>query len=441
MINLVSQINATLARPFARNVLTVAGGTAASQAIAMAFTPMITRLYGPETFGLQSIFMTVLGFAATLAALGYPGAIILPRKDEDAKSIVRLSLWIALLSSGLLALALYIWGTKILSWFNAEKIASFSFLLPIATIISILGTVLGQWLIRKKKFMLTAKYSVISAFLMSVSKAIAGVINPTAIMLISINIAGALFATLLTYIGLVKCTKTAHHDTKSEKYVKTPLQLGKEHWDFAILRTPQNLINGFSQGLPILMLAGYFGAKAAGQYGLALTLLGMPIGLIGGSVMSVFSPRINEAIHNRENCHDIIVRATKVMAITGALPFLVILVAGPSVFTILFGKAWTNAGVYAQLLAPWMFLQYINKPAIAAIPALRLQGGLLLYEVFSTATKVAALYLGFSVMRSDIAAIAMFSTAGVAAYIWLIIWVVRKSGKLIVAIKEYHEAG
>ena len=34
--------------PFVRNVMIVATGTAVSQAITMAFSPIITRLYGPE---------------------------------------------------------------------------------------------------------------------------------------------------------------------------------------------------------------------------------------------------------------------------------------------------------------------------------------------------------------------------------------------------------
>ncbi len=65
-------------RAFVRNVMTVAMGTALSQAIAMAFSPLITRLYGPEAFGLQSVFVTVVGLVSTVAALGYPTAIVLP---------------------------------------------------------------------------------------------------------------------------------------------------------------------------------------------------------------------------------------------------------------------------------------------------------------------------------------------------------------------------
>ena len=96
-----------------------------------------------------------------------------------------------------------------------------------------------------------------------------------------------------------------------------------------------------------------------------------------------------------------------------------------------FGEKWHTAGIYAQLLAGWLFLQFVNKPAVSAIPALRLQGGLLVYEFFSTGTKILALWLGFRIFKSDVAAVALFSAFGIAAYIFLILWVIRCSAKAV----------
>lgn len=48
---------------FVRNVAIVATGTAGAQAITMAFAPIITRLYGPEAFGLLGTFMAILAIA------------------------------------------------------------------------------------------------------------------------------------------------------------------------------------------------------------------------------------------------------------------------------------------------------------------------------------------------------------------------------------------
>lgn len=69
-------------RPFVRNVLAVVTGTATAQAITIAFAPVITRLYGPESFGQLGAFMALLNVLAPIAALTYPIAIVLPKKDE-----------------------------------------------------------------------------------------------------------------------------------------------------------------------------------------------------------------------------------------------------------------------------------------------------------------------------------------------------------------------
>src|SRR5690625_4203888 len=91
---------------FARNVALVATGTAGAQAITMAFSPVITRLYGPEAFGLLGTFAATLAIVTPIAALTYPIAIVLPKKDDDARGIAKLSLLLALFISLVLAVGL-----------------------------------------------------------------------------------------------------------------------------------------------------------------------------------------------------------------------------------------------------------------------------------------------------------------------------------------------
>jgi len=428
--NVCTAISNLARRPFVRNVATVATGTAAAQAITMAFAPIVARLYGPEAYGLQGIFMTVVGLLATVAALGYPTAVVLPRSDADARGIARLSLYVGLIVTAVVMLLLTFFGTEFLALLNAETIAPFLYLIPAAMIISVLTGVLSQWLIRKHAFRIIASYGVVTALLLGTARTLGGVVNPSALVLIATNVFGALLGVTLTYLGWKRIAKPPEPTGNADNAPKTLGQLAREHGDFPTLRTPQNLINAFSQNLPILLLASFFGAASAGQYTIANAVLGMPASLIAGSVMAVFYPRINEAIHNGENARALIVKATLGMAATGVLPFLAVLVAGPILFAFVFGQEWHTAGVYAQLLALWLFFQYINRPAVSAIPALRLQGGLLIYELFSTGTKVLGLWLGFIYFKSDVAAIAIFSLFGVVAYVWLILWVIYRSGHL-----------
>ena len=418
-------------RPFIRNVLTVASGTAVAQAVGMAFAPFITRLYGPEAFGLQGLFMSVVSLLSIIAALGYPTAIVLPKSDADALGLAKLSIAIGFAMALLTTVALVFFGGDLLRLLNAEAISVFLFLIPFAMVISVLGSVLAQWLIRKKAYQLTARFAVFTALLINSSKAGLGILYPSALVLIVTSAAGSLFGTVLTFYGWKRLVKEHGDVQEASAPAATLRQLAASHSDFPLLRTPQNLINAFSQNLPVLLLALYFGASASGQYTIAISVLALPASLIGNSVMAVFYPRITEAIHNGENARSLIVRATLGMAATGALPYLLVTIAGPFLFALIFGKEWQTAGVYAQLLAVWLFLQYINKPAVSAIPALRLQGGLLIYELFSTGTKLLALWLGFSIYGSAVVSIALFSLFGIVAYVWLILWVVYRSGKPI----------
>jgi len=94
-----------LSSRFAKNVALVATGTAGAQAITMAFSPAITRLYGPEAFGLLGTFTATLAIVTPIAALTYPIAIVLPKKDDDARGIAKLSVLLAFFISLAVAVA------------------------------------------------------------------------------------------------------------------------------------------------------------------------------------------------------------------------------------------------------------------------------------------------------------------------------------------------
>lgn len=419
---------------FLRNVLTVATGSAAAQAVTLAFTPITTRLYGPEAYGLQGLFFSVVALLGTAAALGYPAAMILPRDDAQAVGIGWLSLYVGIAVSGIVALLFLIASDPLLALLNAEALGDFVLLIPLAMFISVVANVQGQWLIRKKAFGFSAKYGIYRSFALGGAKVGLGLIYPSGILLIAANLVGQVTGALLTNIGWRKSQKQVPKAEPLER--QNLLVLARTHKDFALLRTPQSFINAFSRNLPLILLSTYFGMAAAGQYSLALSVLIMPASLIGQSVMSVFYPRINDAIHNGEDARALIVKATLGMAATGIAPFALVIAFGPFLFRVAFGEAWGVAGQYAQWLSGWVFFQFINRPAVSAIPALRVQGGLLVYELFSTGTKILALWLGFAVFHSALVAVALFSVLGILAYIWLILWVIRRSAAGAIAKTE-----
>lgn len=408
---------------------TVASGTAVAQLITVAFAPIITRLYGPEEFGLQGLFASVVTLLSTVAAFGYPSAIVLPRSNSDGVSLAKLSICLGIAMALATAVALIFISNPLFKLLNAEAISEFTFLIPVAMFATVLSVVLGQWLIRKKAFALIARFAVINSLILNTVKSGLGVIAPTALLLIVTNIAGMIIITVFTYLNWSLSSPKQLKLNESDERPATLKQLARRHIDFPLLRTPQNLINAFSQSLPILLLSSYFSASSVGYYTIAISVLGIPSNLIGGSVMSVFYPRINAALQSGEDARALIIKTTLGMAATGAIPFVLVIFTGPFLFELVFGAAWRSAGVYAQWLSIWIFLQYLNKPAVSAIPALGIQGGFLIYEVISTLTKIFALWIGFAFYQDAVIAVALFSLVGSVAYVWLIFWVIYRSSQ------------
>ena len=67
---------------YARNVITLMTGTGLAQAIPIAISPILTRLYSPEDFGTFGLYMAIVTIASVLVTGRYELAILLPKNAE-----------------------------------------------------------------------------------------------------------------------------------------------------------------------------------------------------------------------------------------------------------------------------------------------------------------------------------------------------------------------
>src|SRR5699024_8595436 len=168
---MLSKVLALRQRPFVRNVVIMASGTAAAQLISFVLTPVITRLYGPEAYGLMGVFMAIIQTIAPVAALTYPIAVVLPKRDEDAKGLMKLSWYISIGLAAAAGILLLLFNEPIAQIFQIGDVAPFLFLIPVVIIFSAFLQVTEQWLVRTKQFEIPAKASFLQSLLTQGSKA------------------------------------------------------------------------------------------------------------------------------------------------------------------------------------------------------------------------------------------------------------------------------
>lgn len=400
-----------LTSSFVKSIVVIASGTAAAQLVGMIFVPFITRIYGPEVYGVLGAFLALVTVLSPFVALAYPMAIVLPKEDDQASALVVIALLLSSLLSGLIFIALWVAGEWLLSKVGATSLIAYMFLIPLVVLVTAWQDIATQWLVRKKIFKRIAQVALAQSLLKNTSQLMMGLYAPLAFLLIILHALGVVFSVVL----LALSGRTGFSfKIKKAQYLK---QIAYEHRDFPMYRAPQVVLNAFSQSLPVLMLTAFFGVAAAGFYTLTRAVLGLPLNVLGNAVQNVFYPHFNEAVTESQGKKDkkalwLMLKSIGGLAAVGIWPFLILILFGPELFSFVFGSDWAQAGSYAQWLSVWMFFNLINRPSIAAIPVLKLQRWFLGFEVWSVLLRMGVIYIGFFYFEDALITVALFSLIG-----------------------------
>jgi len=139
-------------KSFASDVLTLVGGTTFAQIVSLLAAPILTRLYGPEDFGVWALFISVTGIIGVIACLRYELSIMLPESDEDAINLLALSIAIVIMTSIVTIPLIYIFKDPLVVALNSPQLENYVWLIPPFILISGVFLALNYWNSRTKNF-------------------------------------------------------------------------------------------------------------------------------------------------------------------------------------------------------------------------------------------------------------------------------------------------
>lgn len=416
-----------LARPFLRNVMTVAGGTAAAQGIWLIFVPVLTRLYDPAAMGAYGMFASIVAIAAPFAALGYPIALVLPESRNEAITLSLISIISAFFSSSLVFLLIVFLHETIKVFFAADQIGGLLLLVPVVMFLTSLQQVAYYWSIRQEKFHSIARVGVLQAIFINVTRCGLAIFSPTSGSLIAIASLAPLVHARMLAGRLANVVKVAR---QQQWTLAGMLRIARQHRNFPLYRAPQMMISALSEGLPVLILGSVMGAAAAGYYALAALALQAPVSLIGKSVDNVFYPAFQAHARQEGPLAKTFLRVVGGLALIGLPLFAIVVLFGQPLFALVFGAEWARAGEYASWLAVWLYFMFVNRPCIGATSVLKMQRTFLIHTIFTLAARAVALLAGVWYFSNDLIAIALFSMVGGISCISLIILVLFQIQKI-----------
>lgn len=418
---------------FAGDVLKLVTGTTFAQLLAILAAPVLTRLYAPDAFGILALFTSITGILGVIACMRYELSIMLPEKDEEATNLFGASIAFVILVS-LLTVLLVWWGKDpVTRWLNAPGLAPYLWLVPVMVFIHGFFLALNYWNSRTKHFGRLSIARVTSSLTTVTGKLGVGFMGfATAGTMIGATVAGQAVATSVLGGQIWRDDRKIFLNSICWKEMCKGIV---RHKKFPLLNTWSAFMNTTSSHLPPLMLAMFFSSTVVGFFALGHRLLSMPMSFIGSAVAQVFFQRAAAAKY--DGTFTLVARNafTKLLTL-GLFPILLVMVAGKELFSFFFGSQWSEAGVYAQILAPWIMFQFISSPISTLFSVLEMQGQGLLFNSLLLATRIASLMLG-GLFNSILIALMLYSITGSIMYFSICILILKKSGvNLSMLIKD-----
>ena len=237
---------------FFTNVLKLVSGTTVAQAITIVTAPILSRLFAPESFGVLSVFTSLVSIIAIVICLRYEYSIVLTEDDKDAMNIFVLCLLIALGISGIAGTVILLFGHKLVDLLNAPNLYPFLWIIPIGLMIQGFFAALNYWNARTKHF-----------GRLSIARVAASVTTSALPMLLAIlghaNTASLVYSWLAgTFIFTFVLGGQVFRDKR--RIIINHIQAGrmvanlKRYRKFPLVDSWSSFINNFSWQLPSLLL-------------------------------------------------------------------------------------------------------------------------------------------------------------------------------------------
>ncbi len=341
---------------FSRNVLTLMTGTTIAQAIPIALTPILTRIYTPDDFGVFALYISIATLISVIATGRYELAIMLPKKDSDAMHIVVLSMVLAFIVSFLTFIFIVIFKESIVTLVNNNAIGNWLYLMPVTILFTGLYQSFNYWSNRKKQYKRLAVSRIVQSSSTVATKLGMGFSGLTSSGLIIGAVFGQAFSTVVLGKMIWKEDKNIFKGIEKKKF----LALMRRYKKMPIFNLPNALIDGIRNTGLRLLLAKYFSNAILGQFALAWNMLQLPMSLIGGSLSQVFYQKLSNVKHG--DMTNVILKFIMKAALIPLVPFIVLYFYSELLFGFVFGEQWLMAGKISAMLIPWVYMNFITSP-------------------------------------------------------------------------------
>jgi O-antigen/teichoic acid export membrane protein len=396
-------------------------GTTIAQAIPIAISPILTRIYTPEDFGVFALYISVASILSVVATGRYELAIILPEKDEDSINIMALSIAISFFMSLIVLLIVYTFNTQITSLLGNPEISKWLYFIPLTIVLTGIYQSFNYWLNRNKQYNSLAINKIVQSGTMATSNLSMGLSGFGSSGLILSQILGQSMAVVVLGRRVIKCDKELFHKIKKSKMTV----VAKEYIAYPTKSSLGALFNTFSYQMEYILFSVFFLLKQVGIYYFVNRIINIPKQFLSSSIWQSF------LAHSQESKEYILIslksKQEKVIRYS-ILPMLSSLFVLPDMFVVVFGQNWQEATEYFLPLILAMHINFVVASfslfVIVNRPDMEMKFNFILAFL-----KITGIYFSYKIFDDILMSVYILSLVQIIMFLWLGSWNYKQLGE------------
>lgn len=345
--------------PFIKNVLTLMSGTAFAQLLSILAYPFLSRIFTPEDFALQASFISVTSLCLVFCSGKVEQAILLPKEDNEARDILKLSIGLCFITC--LFLPLIIIASQFSNAFRELVTNKLIIIAIVFVFCSGICEILRVFFLRQKQFKaISSRTALISIITVSLNL-ICGYSIYSHKILITSTTTAQVVALVLFIILFIKYNG---RDKRTFNFQKIAYTLEK-YWQFPVFMMPGQIFNVFTGNIPILLLSNYYTMNDIGQYAFVNKIVNIPFTIFVSALTQVFLQKfINTSKTQRLELY---VRTSFILFAIIIIPAIICVIIAPSFFRVVFGEIWEPAAYIARVMTPMLVIRFALTPLEGAV--------------------------------------------------------------------------
>ena len=362
-------------------------GNMIAQGMSLLLAPVLSRLYSPDDFGLVALYLSIFSIMSVVSTAKYEQAIMLPKSNRDAITIVWLVLGITIVVALITLITTVLFNRPLATMTGNPALAPWLYFLPLSLLLHGIHQSATFYANRNKHFGLIARSTIWQYSLLNVTRLVAAWLKAAFNGLIAGQIMAQLTAAIYMTAGVWKHlrdsltksgssltpdpsekTSTADHNRIIPNR-SSILKQAKHYSGYPKFNLPLNFTNNLSGSLPIFMLTWGFSPAIAGLYAFGYTFVFRPIGLFSQSTLQVLSQKVIEDHHHKKHIYPSLKRLVWRFFLLAIIPVLALAIWAPTLFSVIFSDEYAMAGTILQYLSPYLLMVFITSP-LSFIPEL-----------------------------------------------------------------------